>query len=217
MSGAAACDFCGGDAAGGAVPIAPGLGARDGLLCRRCDGEREEALRRARGWANEYRSLSRAGEVESDHRRSGWRFDPTVDYFQGWVLRLRAKQTGACAQCGRAGLGRLRCYCSPSCELAFYLRWWPKTRWEVVRRLVLKRAGGRCAVPGCAEEATEADHVREIADGGDEWDPQNLQALCRAHHAEKSAASASSRAERRRGARLLEAREAADRLWDQFR
>jgi hypothetical protein len=44
-----------------------------------------------------------------------------------------------------------------------------------------------CVVPGCAEPASHVDHKQAIAKGGDGWNPQNLQSLCRPHHHQKSA------------------------------
>jgi len=34
--------------------------------------------------------------------------------------------------------------------------------------------------------ATVADHIIPIADGGERWDPANIQALCASHHNSKS-------------------------------
>lgn len=43
-----------------------------------------------------------------------------------------------------------------------------------------------CRVCG-TEEDLEADHITEIADGGDPLDASNGQTLCKVHHAEKTA------------------------------
>ena len=58
-------------------------------------------------------------------------------------------------------------------------------RWRVVRRLVLKRDGYRCRACGKAGRL-EVDHVIPVQFGGSWWDVEGLQALCRAHHFEKS-------------------------------
>lgn len=51
-----------------------------------------------------------------------------------------------------------------------------------VRRAVLHRHGGRCAVPGCGHSAfVDLHHIERRADGGDH-DPERLIALCGAHH-----------------------------------
>lgn len=47
----------------------------------------------------------------------------------------------------------------------------------------------------------EADHIIEIADGGSPFDADNLQTLCKTHHAEKSKAEKARRAAERRSAR----------------
>ena len=51
-----------------------------------------------------------------------------------------------------------------------------------IRRLVLRRDGGRCAVPGC-RHATYVDvhHLDPRSDGGGH-EPENLVTLCSAHH-----------------------------------
>ena len=51
-----------------------------------------------------------------------------------------------------------------------------------VRRQVLRRDKGRCAVPGCRNHRfLDVHHVHERADGGDH-DPENLVVQCGAHH-----------------------------------
>lgn len=64
-------------------------------------------------------------------------------------------------------------------------------RWRVLRGRVLDRWGYRCAVPGCTSDTTrprslDVDHIVELKDGGDFWDPTNLQPLCRSHHSKKT-------------------------------
>ncbi len=52
-----------------------------------------------------------------------------------------------------------------------------------IRRAVLRRHGGRCAVPGCCGSAfKELHHSERRADGGDH-DPDKLIPLCTRHHA----------------------------------
>ena len=61
-------------------------------------------------------------------------------------------------------------------------------RWQRLRNSHIRM------YPLCAECARNAlvkpgevvDHVIEIKDGGDPWDPDNLQALCKEHHQKKS-------------------------------
>ena len=59
------------------------------------------------------------------------------------------------------------------------------TRWRRLRMSVLKAAGWRCA--SCGEYGNEVDHVRPIQHGGDPWDRDNLQCLCRGCHIAKTA------------------------------
>ena len=56
-----------------------------------------------------------------------------------------------------------------------------QTRWLEVRRRVLDRDGWRCQVCGLPGRL-EVDHRVALADGGGEYEPANLQALCRACH-----------------------------------
>lgn len=62
--------------------------------------------------------------------------------------------------------------------------------WATRRLRVLRRDGYRCQwreddVPGiCGERGSDVDHINP----GDDHSPENLQTLCRWHHARKSAA-----------------------------
>ena len=59
-------------------------------------------------------------------------------------------------------------------------------RWRILRRRILDRDGWRCVQCGKAGRL-EVDHIKPIRDGGDWWDPANLQLLCRPDHFSKSA------------------------------
>ena len=61
-----------------------------------------------------------------------------------------------------------------------------RSRWRVVRKVVLERDGYRCRSCGCAGKL-EVDHVVALADGGDTWASDNLQTLCRRCHIKKTA------------------------------
>ena len=64
------------------------------------------------------------------------------------------------------------------------LRSW---RWKVTRRQVFERDGYRCR--NCHRSGRlECDHVVPLERGGDPYDVDNLQALCRACHIRKTAA-----------------------------
>jgi 5-methylcytosine-specific restriction protein A len=58
-------------------------------------------------------------------------------------------------------------------------------RWRKLRRLKLN-ADPMCQWPGCDRAATDVDHIRPRARGGDDSNA-NLQSLCHAHHSEKTA------------------------------
>lgn len=59
-----------------------------------------------------------------------------------------------------------------------------RRRWERVRRKVLDAAGWRCAA--CGRYGNQVDHIRPLHKGGHPWDENNLQALCRSHHVQKT-------------------------------
>ncbi|MPZ14318.1 MAG: HNH endonuclease [Chloroflexi bacterium] len=66
-------------------------------------------------------------------------------------------------------------------------------RWRQLRDQVIRRDGRRCAITGCitdmtAKGMTHVDHINEAQDGGDFWDPDNCQVLCKHHHDSKTAA-----------------------------
>lgn len=65
-------------------------------------------------------------------------------------------------------------------------------RWKRLRRKVLKRDGGMCQIrgPRCIVTATAVDKIRPAAQGGDGFDPDNLQAVCRPCHDAKTAGEA---------------------------
>ena len=60
-------------------------------------------------------------------------------------------------------------------------------RWRRLRRAALDRDGWRCQSCGRAGRL-EADHVVPLERGGEPWDPENLQTLCRTCHIAKTSA-----------------------------
>ena len=59
-------------------------------------------------------------------------------------------------------------------------------RWRKLRRRIFRRDGYRCR--SCSRPGRlEVDHIIPIASGGDAWDPDNLQSLCRGCHIAKTA------------------------------
>ena len=68
----------------------------------------------------------------------------------------------------------------------FYLsgpKW--RKRWAILRQQVLDRDGWRCCARG-RPGRLEVDHIRPRFLGGDDWDVDNLQTLCRPCHFEKT-------------------------------
>lgn len=58
-------------------------------------------------------------------------------------------------------------------------------RWRKVRRMKLN-ADPMCQWPGCDQAASDVDHIKTKASGGDDSDA-NLQSLCKSHHSTKTA------------------------------
>ena len=63
-------------------------------------------------------------------------------------------------------------------------------RWKKLRRQVILRDGPVCAIVGCESDMSSyrmvaVDHIIEVKDGGEFWDPTNLQVLCTYHNREK--------------------------------
>ena len=60
-------------------------------------------------------------------------------------------------------------------------------RWKQLRRQVILRDGPVCAIVGCESDMSEyrmvaVDHVIEVKDGGEFWNPDNLQVMCTYHN-----------------------------------
>ena len=58
-------------------------------------------------------------------------------------------------------------------------------RWKLLRLRVFNRDGWRCVQCGRASRF-ECDHKIPVERGGDRWDPENLQTLCRPCHFRKT-------------------------------
>ena len=64
------------------------------------------------------------------------------------------------------------------------LRAWRRTRKVQLAAYPLCK---HCLARGIVKAATEVDHIIRISDGGDWYDPDNLQSLCSPHHSQKTA------------------------------
>ena len=59
-------------------------------------------------------------------------------------------------------------------------------RWRnQVRPAIIERDRGRCRNCG-SDLFPEVDHIVPIRSGGDPWNPENLQVLCKSCHSEKT-------------------------------
>ena len=92
-----------------------------------------------------------------------------------------------CRECGAELSGRRTRFCSKAHAKLF----WAKRDWRGVRPLVFKRDNWTCQL--CGERfwpewkgRIEGDHIVEIADGGDEFDMENIQTLCVECHKAKT-------------------------------
>ena len=56
-------------------------------------------------------------------------------------------------------------------------------RWRILRRTILHTQ----PLCPCGHIATDVDHIQAIQDGGNPWNPTNLQPLCRQCHGMKTA------------------------------
>lgn len=68
-------------------------------------------------------------------------------------------------------------------EFDYNARPWRKRRLQQLQEEPLCR---ECLKHDIVTEATVADHIIPIKDGGDPWDKSNLQSLCKKHHDSKS-------------------------------
>ena len=99
-------------------------------------------------------------------------------------LRQEASEKGECASCGKKLGGNQIYYCGEDCKSEFYSAHPTSVRWNDLRLQALARDRNTCAK--CGKAAEEVDHIREIREGGPEFDLENLQSLCRKCHVLKT-------------------------------
>jgi len=63
------------------------------------------------------------------------------------------------------------------------------TRWRKIRKHILGRDSGICAMCGMAKQKMIVDHIKEIKDGGEPYSYDNLQVLCISCHNSKTSQS----------------------------
>lgn len=81
-----------------------------------------------------------------------------------------------CLNCGKpTGAVRRSKYCSWDCSQD----WLAKHSHQFMRAKLIKERGAKCEKCGQPHEKLIMDHIVPIALGGEEFDPANLQILCR--------------------------------------
>lgn len=72
-------------------------------------------------------------------------------------------------------------------------------QWRALRLRILHRDGYRCRIngPGCTTVADQVDHIVELANGGDKYDPANLRAACTHCNSSRGASMGNARRVRR--------------------
>jgi len=64
------------------------------------------------------------------------------------------------------------------------IRIYSKQRWK---RLRLQQLSTEPLCRVCRRPASQVDHIKPVADGGEPWSLENLQSLCATHHSQKTA------------------------------
>jgi 5-methylcytosine-specific restriction enzyme A len=91
--------------------------------------------------------------------------------------RFTGARCPICAQAARKAWDATR----PSASRRGYDAAWRSVRADFLRAFPM------CCRSGCAEPATEVDHIVSIANGGARLDPANLRPLCKRHHSQRTA------------------------------
>jgi 5-methylcytosine-specific restriction endonuclease McrA len=131
-------------------------------------------------------------------RRKTYVRNPPTDVSIG-ISRLAREET-VCGACWVPLRGRHTAWCDNSCYWDFQTRYGTVQDWGVLRWLIIERDGHRCtncdtprshfdhSAGKIVGAVLEVDHIVEIQDGGQEFDPANLRTLCHRCHAAKTAA-----------------------------
>lgn len=124
------------------------------------------------------------GDPAKISRRRKWSEPVPELQEKSMKLRQEASEKGECAGCGKKLEGNQIYYCSEDCKLEFYSAHPTSVRWNDLRLQALARDRNTCAK--CGKAAEEVDHIREIREGGPEFDLENLQSLCHECHVLKT-------------------------------
>ena len=100
-----------------------------------------------------------------------------------------AKEHRVCAFCRITLLDLRRIYCSAEHRRKFWQKYEFFIAWRDIRRQAMRRDNRRCVdclKGGKVVRAEEVHHIIEIADGGNEFDLDNTESLCRKCHLRKT-------------------------------
>lgn len=90
-----------------------------------------------------------------------------------------------CARCGRAAPKNQPCVCRPAWEGSTHVG--GKTDMRMRRSMDAYRASHPyCEHSGCHRVMHQVDHIVPLAEGGDRYDWDNYQSLCKTHHDQKT-------------------------------
>lgn len=94
-----------------------------------------------------------------------------------------------CNRCKQPAPKGRPCACRPAYEGSTHIG--GKTDMRMRRSIAAYRATHpRCEHPGCHRLMHQVDHIVPLAEGGDRYDWDNYQSLCRPHHDHKTTADA---------------------------
>ncbi len=99
-------------------------------------------------------------------------------------LRLKAMETGRCANCDKTLTGNQLYYCSEDSKTEFYSNHPTSVKWNDIRSKAIERDNYKCVK--CGKPAEEVEHIKEIWENGPEFDLDNLQSLCHECHVLKT-------------------------------
>lgn len=107
-----------------------------------------------------------------------------------------AHETGTCAFCNSELHDRRKIFCDRRCRRAFNRKYrFFVITWRQIRYRTFRRDGWCCVK--CGRRAREVDHKIPLSMGGNEFDVNNCQSLCRSCHVQKTIGELKDRALRR--------------------
>lgn len=90
-----------------------------------------------------------------------------------------------CNRCKKPAPKGKPCQCRPAFEGSTHIGGKDDTR---MRQAVIayRQAHLYCEHPGCRRVMAQVDHIVPLAEGGDRYDWDNMQSLCKPHHDQKT-------------------------------